>query len=141
MINKHKILQEYIQEFLEDNHLNFDAITNYAGYKAITPTYGDYLIKKDILGAKYKEYTFAFVGIEYYSTDESDINTSNMEVYDKFIEWIEEQERKHNYPDFGENTSEYKIQPLQNMANVSMRDDTTGTAKYMLACQIMYKEE
>lgn len=140
-VNKHLALQEYIQAFVEDNHLNFEAITMIPNYRAIVPTYGEYVIKEDILGAKYKQYDFMFIAIENFDLGTGNKNTSNMNLIDSFIEWIETQEANKNYPDFGANTSEYTIMPLQNMANLALVDESTGTAKYMLGCRINYKEE
>ena len=140
MINKHKALQEWVQSFLEDNYLYFQNADAYPDTKLIVPNYGDYVIKTDICGFKYKTYTFVFIGYAQTDFGTSDVNTLNMEVFDNFNSWLESQQDVQNFPDFGESCSEYEITPLQNMANLAQITED-GLAKYMLAAQINYKEE
>jgi hypothetical protein len=63
-----------------------------------------------------------------------------MEIFDKFIEWLEQQQEQKNFPDFGDKCSEYDIIILQNMANIATVTDD-NLAKYMLGARIDYKEE
>lgn len=138
-VNKHLALQAWVQPFLTDNYLYFESADAYPGVRAIVPEYGDYLLKKDILGNKYKLYTFVFIGYEQMDTGTSDINAENMQLMDSFNEWLEEQQEIRNFPNFGENCSEYEIEILQNMANLATISDD-GLAKYMLGAKIIYKE-
>jgi hypothetical protein len=62
-----------------------------------------------------------------------------MLLFDKFNEWLEIQKSKRNFPKFGDNCDDYEIEPLQNMANLATIEED-GTAKYMLAAQINYRE-
>ena len=142
MVNKHKIMQDWVQEFLDDNYLYFEAADAYPNVRTLVPNFGDYINKVDILGAKYKSYSFVFVGYERIDMGASDsnINTENMAIFDKFIDWLEEQKEIKNFPDFGTNCSEYDIIILQNMANLAMITDD-NLAKYMLGVRIDYKEE
>ena len=140
MASKHKALQNWVQRFLEDNYLYFESADAYPNVRTIVPKYGDYLNKTDILGAKYKSYSFVFIGYEMIDTGTSDLNTTNMEVMDEFTKWLEIQKEELNFPDFGDNCSEYEIIPLQNMANLAFISDD-GLAKYMLGVRIDYKEE
>lgn len=138
--SKHKVLQEWVETFLENNYLYFESADAYPNVRVIVPKVGDYVNKTDICGFKYKSYTFAFIGYEQLDTGTSDINTQNLEIMDSFNEWIEEQQEAQNFPDFGPNCSEYELVPLQNMANLAMITED-GLAKYMLAVRIDYKEE
>ena len=140
MASKHKALQNWVQRFLDDNYLYFESADAYPNVRTIVPKYGDYLNKTDILGAKYKSYSFVFIGYEMIDTGTSDLNTTNMEVMDEFTKWLEIQKEELNFPDFGDNCSEYEIIPLQNMANLAFISDD-GLAKYMLGVRIDYKEE
>lgn len=140
MASKHKALQNWVQRFLDDNYLYFESADAYPNVRTIVPKYGDYLNKTDILGAKYKSYSFVFIGYEMIDTGTSDLNTTNMEVMDEFTRWLEIQKEELNFPDFGDNCSEYEIIPLQNMANLAFISDD-GLAKYMLGVRIDYKEE
>lgn len=140
MINKHKALQDWVSTFLTDRFLHFESAEGLPESRIISPEQGNYTLYTDILGFKYKSYTFIFIGYEYIDEGTSEINTDNMYVFDEFTEWVEKQEEDKNYPDFGENCSEYTVYPLQNMAKLaSVTKD--GLGKYMLACRIEYKEE
>jgi hypothetical protein len=64
----------------------------------------------------------------------------NLAVFDSFNDWLEEQKELRNFPNFGDNCSEYDIIILQNMANISAIS-SDNLAKYMLGVRIDYKEE
>ena len=139
-MTKHKALQEWVTPFLENNYLYFQSADAYPEIRVIVPEYGEYLIKTDICGFKYRAYNFVFMGYERLDTGTSDVNVENMDIFDKFNQWLEQQQRERNFPQFGDACSEYEILPLQNMANLtSVTED--GLAQYMLAARIEYKEE
>ena len=141
-MNKHKIMQEWVGQFLDDNYLHFESADAYPSVRELVPNYGDYVNKTDIMGRKYKSYSFVFIGYEQLDTTASgsDINTNNMEIFDKFIEWLEEQKTNKNFPDFGAKCSDYDIIILQNMANLATVTED-NLAKYMLGARIDYTEE
>lgn len=139
MISKHKVMQEWVQSFLDDNYLYFEQADAYPHVRTLVPNFGDYVNKTDITGAKYKSYSFVFVGYEKLDYGTSDVNSENMEIFDKFNEWLEEQQKNQNFPDFGDNCSEYDIIILQNMAHLATISDD-NLAKYMLGARIDYVE-
>ena len=140
MVSKHKVLQNWVSEFLDDNYLYFESADVYPNVRVIVPNYGDFVNYTDICGFQYKSYTFIFIAYETIDPGTNDINVTNMELMDSFNEWLVEQQENKNFPDFGDKCSEYTIVPLQNMANLaSIADD--GLAKYMLGARIDYKEE
>ena len=138
-VNKHKIMQDWVQEFLTDNYLYFERADEYPHVRTLVPNFGDYVNKTDIVGNKYKSYSFVFIGYESIDYGTSDVNVTNMEIFDNFIEWLEEQKRLQNFPDFGDNCSDYDIIILQNMANLATITDD-NVAKYMLGVRIDYVE-
>ena len=142
MINKHKVMQEWVQGFLDDNYLYFESVDAYPDIRTFVPNYGDYVNKTDVLGNKYKSYSFVFIGYEHLdpSSSDSELNVQNMEIFDKFIAWLEKQKRDRNFPDFGTNCSDYDIIILQNMANLAAVTDD-NLAKYMLGARIDYTEK
>ena len=93
-ISKHEAMLNWIQPFLEDNYLYFESADAYPGVRELVPNYGDYVNKTDILGNKYKSYSFVFIGYESIDTGTSDVNLRNMELFDNFNEWLEKQKRK-----------------------------------------------
>ena len=139
-VNKHKVMQEWVEPFLTNNYLYFESADAYPGVRTLVPTIGDYQRYQDITGARYKSYSFVFVGYEQIDTGTSDINIQNMVLFDDFMEWLEEQKSLENYPNFGDKCSEYDIIILQNMANIGAIFDD-NLAKYMFGVRIDYKEE
>lgn len=139
-VNKHKVLQDWVQTFLDDRHLYFEQAENYPNIRTIVPNYGENVLRADILGNKYKQYTFVFVGYEQIDVGTSDTNTNNMRLFDDFADWIELQQKQGNHPDFGDDTEDYELSVVQNMANLAFVSDE-GTAKYMLAVNINYVEK
>lgn len=140
MINKHKIMQEWVQGFLDDNMLYFESCEAYPNARLLVPNYGDFVNKIDILGNRYMSYSFVFIGYETIDVGTSDVNINNMAVFDAFNEWLLEQKKEKNFPDFGDKCHDYDIIILQNMANVAgIQDD--NLAKYMLGARIDYIEE
>ena len=139
MASKHQIMQEWVQEFLEDNYLYFETADAYPNVRTLVPNYGDYINKTDITGAKYKSYSFVFIGYETLDYGTSDVNIRNLEVFDKFQEWLEEQKKIGNFPDFGDKCSDYDIIILQNMANIATIS-ADNLAKYMFGARIDYVE-
>lgn len=139
-INKHKVMQDWVSDFLEDNYLYFESADAYPDTRVIVPQYGDYIVRTDICGFKYKQYTFAFIGYEKVDPGTSDVNTTNMHIFDGFTEWLETQQKNKNFPDFGPNCSDYSITIVQDMANIATIS-SDNLAKYMLVARIEYKEE
>lgn len=138
-VNKHKVLQEFVQQFLEDNYLYFERADAYPSARMIVPNPGENTLRTDVCGFKYKRYSFVFIGYETIDNGTSDINTNNRQIFDDFVEWIEEQDKEHNYPDFGSNCDRYHIEPVTNMANLAAVSQD-GLAKYMLAINVDYRE-
>ena len=60
-MNKHTILKEWVSQFLTDRNLSFETLEMNLGARALVPNYGEYLVKQDVLGNRYKEYTFALI--------------------------------------------------------------------------------
>lgn len=137
--SKHNALRDWVEGFLSNNYLYFESADALPGVRMIVPQYGDYVNRTDILGNKYKSYTFIFIAYEQLDEGTSDVNMNNMLIMDAFIEWLEEQKEEQNYPDFGESCDEYEIEPLQNMGNLASVTEN-GLAKYMLGVKINYRE-
>lgn len=140
--NKHKIIQKWVQGFLKENslgHLYFQTADVSPSMRVLVPQSGEFINKTDIFGNMYKTYTFLFVGYETIDTTKTNTNTNNLEMFDRFCDWILKQQKTENFPDLGDRCSEYELVPLQNMANVTLPTDG-DTAKYVFAVQINYIE-
>lgn len=104
-------------------------ITNYSGKQ----------IKKYVRGSE-KEYGFSVIIVKDYSKDEDDLNLQAMNFAQSVMEWIEQQNKKRNFPDFGEKCQIKRMENLQNMPNLSGINPEEGLARYMLQCRIIYFE-
>lgn len=146
-INKHKVMQEWVKPFLDwvqpellNNYLYFETAESMPGIRVLVPHYGDYVNRTDILGFKYKSYSFVFIIYEQVDRGTSDVNVDNMALADRFNDWLELQKELKNFPDFGQKCSEYDIIMLQNMAELGEITED-GLASYMLGARVDYKEE
>lgn len=141
-MNRHQILYEWASGFFTDNKiLQFDTLESYPGARSLVPDYGDFTLAADILGNEKKAYDFAFVGTEPLSFTTDDQNQTNLNLFDEFSQWVIEQDKNKNYPDFGENITDYKLIPLQNTANRAYFDETSGLAKYILGFRLEYTQK
>ena len=108
---------------------------------AIIPQYSDRNIREYINGDKQRQYSFAFVIVRVYSTEPVDLlNMEAMELGESFMEWVEEQDKNGNYPDFGENCKVEKMEILQDMPNLATVNAEEGLARYMIQGRILYRE-
>ena len=57
------------------------------------------------------------------------------------MDWIEEQNRKENFPEFPENCQIKKIETLQNMPNLSGINGEQSLARYMIQGRVLYFEK
>lgn len=141
-VNKHLAVKTWVEEFLDGAKMSFDNIdASMPNFRSLIPDYGDFLVKQDIQGNKTKRYTFAFVGIETLDNIDNDTNNATTrQKIDDFNDWIVEQEKLKNYPDFGTDIIKYKVEPLQNTANLAQVFEDSGFAKYVLMARIEYVE-
>ena len=63
-----------------------------------------------------------------------------MNFVQSFMEWLETQDRHKRYPVFPDNCKIEKMEVLQNMPNLAGVNTESGLARYMVQCQITYKE-
>lgn len=129
-----------VQE-LAGNILNFNFSPESDDSFALVTNYAGKVGKEYINGDKEKAYGFAIVIVKSYSTDGDDLNLQCMNFVQKFMEWLEEQERKKNYPVFPQNCKIHKMEVLQNMPNLAGVNAEEGWARYMVQCQILYREQ
>lgn len=115
--------------FSDENPDSMALITNYSGKQ----------IKKYVRGSE-KEYGFSVIIVKDYSKDEDDLNLQAMNFAQSVMEWIEQQNKKRNFPDFGEKCQIKRMENLQNMPNLSGINPEEGLARYMLQCRIIYFE-
>lgn len=142
-MTKHEVMKDYVEEkvtelvgsltsfnFANDSPDSVSFLTNYSGK-----------IVKKFLRAADKEYAFSILLTWHYSTETDDLNMQAMNLAQQFMDWIEEQNRKRNFPDFGKKCQVKKIENLQNMPNLANVDWENMTAQYMIQCRVLYFEK
>ena len=58
-----------------------------------------------------------------------------------FMDWLDEQDREKNYPEFPDNCQIKKMEVLQNMPNLAGVNPEAGLARYMIQCRLIYFEK
>ena len=142
-MTKHEIMKAYVEEkvgelmgslvsfnFADDSPDSISFLTDYSGK-----------VVKRYLRAADKEYQFTILVTWRYSTETDDLNMQAMNFAQELMDWIEEQDRAKNYPDFGAKCQVKKIENLQNMPNLATVDWENMTAQYRIPCRVLYFEK
>lgn len=143
-MTKHDAMVEYMSPKVEElvgRLLNFNVSPGEEGNIAFLTNYSDKLRKKYIRVGAEKEYGFTVVITRTFSEGTDDLNLDAMNFAQEFMDWIDEQDKKKKYPDFGEKCRVKKIENLQNMPNLASVDWDNMIAQYMLQCRVIYFEK
>jgi len=120
--------------------LLFSHLAERDGSCAIVPIQGDRSAKNYIDGSSLRVYDFALQLLRLVSITTDTTNTSNMHIQHEWANWIMEQEKIGNYPDFGERCSDYRLELLSNMPMLAERYEN-GMGKYQFYARLNYFEE
>ena len=123
-----------------ENVLKFNFSAESKDTVAFTTQYSDKLRRRFVRAAE-KEYGFAIVITKSYSIEDDDLNLQAMNFAQAFMDWVDEQDKKKNYPEFPENCQIIKLETLQNMPNLAGINVKEGLARYMLQCRLIYHEK
>ncbi len=143
-MTKHDAVKEYFEPKvleLADNVLNFNFSAETRNSVSLITNYSDRIVKRYVTGDVQKKYGFSIIITQEYSSYDDDQNLRAMNFAQKFMDWIETQNKARDYPDFGEGCHIEKMQNLQNMPNLTGVNAGPGLARYMLQCEILYREE
>lgn len=102
--------------------------------------YSDKVVREFINGDKEKEYGFTIVIVKDYSTTTDDLNLEAMNFAQAFMDWLDGQNKKREFPDFGSRCEVVKMENLQNMPNLAGINAEAGLARYMIQCRVLYRE-
>lgn len=142
-MTKHEIMKAYVEEKvgkLIGSLVSFNFADDFPDSISFLTNYSGKVVKKYIRAAD-KEYGFTILITWHYSTETDDLNVQAMNFAQEFMDWIEEQNRTKNFPDFGEKCQVKKIENLQNMPNLATVDWENMTARYMIPCRVLYFEK
>lgn len=137
MTNKHKVVLDYLSNYPDiKSFLYFNTSLEELNHTSVNTITSDYFEQKYLRGG-IKNYDFAITFIGQYDTGTSDININQIFDLEKFMLWIDEQNKNKNFPEFevGEVIS---IENLQNEPSFSGINETGNLAKYMFQIRIKY---
>lgn len=148
--NKHQAVIDYLVTCpaIQDSPLFFNFINAQDGTNQfLTVSNDEYTSTKYIDGSVQKIYTFTILTFK--SVNDIEIvripgyqneNVSDMEDVQALIDWIQEQEEIHNYPDFGENCIVESIKTTTEEPNFDGIDEQVepNLAVYSTSIQISY---
>lgn len=143
-MSKHDAMVAYMSPKVEElagRLLNFNVSPGEEGNISFLTNYSDKIRKKYIRVGFEKEYGFTIVITRTFSDGTDDLNLDAMNFAQEFMDWIDEQDKKKNYPDFGDKCQIKKIENLQNMPNLASVDWENMIAQYMLQCRVIYFEK
>lgn len=142
-MTKHEIMMEYVSDKIQelcDSILTFNYADGEPHSVSFLTNYSGKIVKKYVRSAD-KEYGFTILITWHYSSETDDMNLQAMNLGQGFMEWIEEQNRRKAFPDFGDNCQIKRIENLQNMPNLATVDWENKVAQYQIPCRVLYFEK
>ena len=132
-------VRNYILNFpeLKDGRLQIDFLDTKAVEYTVETVPVNPLIKRYTDGGKKKQYNFVFASREFFGPDVNQ-NIENLSFYEKFSDWIEEQNEKRIFPDRG---PEREVQSIEILTSGYMYEMDTDNARYQIQCRVIYEEE
>lgn len=143
MMTKHDAMKSYFEPKVQElagEQLRFNNSTENQGVISLITNYSD-KVRKKYIRATEKEYAFTIQITKPYSCDSDDLNLEVMNFVQSFMDWLEEQNKKKNYPEFPDNCQIKKMENLQNMPNLAGINAKEGLARYMIQCKLIYFEK
>ena len=142
-MTKHEIMVSYVKDKIEelcDGILTFNYADGEAHSVSFLTNFSGKVVKRYVRAAD-KEYGFTILITWHYSSELDDMNLQAMNLGQLFMDWIDEQNRKKNFPNFGANCQVKKIENLQNMPTLATVDWESGVAQYQIPCRVLYFEK
>ncbi len=142
-MNVYTKINEWLTEHYKplNNWLYFNATPMIIGTVALNTVAGDRVYKKFVTGAVQRRIIFAIdMVLSHDAAGTSEVNLQALDEVTSFSDWIEEQMKLNNVPDFGEHRTIEGIDVLTNVPSLLV-DNTNGLAKYQFQVRIEYKDE
>ena len=122
--------------FLQDGRVDVDYIGEEMGY-SIDPLPCDPIVQRYTDGGAKKQFQFAFTSQEEYDQD-ARINIENSGFFQKFSEWLEEQDFTGTFSELEAGKIPVSLETL----NSGYLYDVNGiNAKYRIECRLIYAQE
>lgn len=142
-MSKHDAVKGYFEPKIMElagDLLNFNFSPETEDSISMVTNYSDKVRKRYVTGKTQKEYGFSIVIVKAYSSEQDDLNLEAMNFAQAFMDWIDGQNEKKEFPEFGEDCTVERIENLQNMPNLSGVNYNAGLARYMIQARIIYTE-
>lgn len=140
MDNKHQAMLDYLAKYPGlDAFLRFNSVTDKLGNVSVQTVYSNEWEKRYIGGHGIKRYDFAVVSMAPQDPGTSSVNADQMQEAQKFMEWIDQQRKARNFPEF-KGCKVLSIENLQNMPNLAGVNAAGNVAKYVIQCRVRYYE-
>ena len=140
MDSEHEAMLKYLSKYPGwGAFLRFNSATDELGNISVQTVYSNQWEKRYIGGHGVKRYDFAIVSMAPQDPGRSAVNAKQMQEAQNFMEWIDEQQKARNFPDF-EGCKVLSIENLQNMPNLAGVNTAGNVAKYIIQCRVRYYE-
>lgn len=143
-MSKHDAMKAFFEEKVKSvarQTVGFNFASDRPDTIAFLTSYSDKVRKNYIRVGAEKEYGFQIQITKNFSEESDDLNLEAMNFAQAMMDWIEEQEKERNYPDFGPLCQIRKLECLQNMPNLADVDMDAGIAYYVVQCRVVYFEK
>ena len=132
-------IRDYILRFpeLKDGYLLVDILGDKPIEYTIETVPCEPVIRKYTDGSCMKQFLFIFASREFFSEDVAQ-NIENLGFYEKFEDWIKEQNDEGILPDLGDDREPVSIEVLT--GGYAFEADT-NTARYQIQLRLTYEEE
>ena len=120
--------------------LLFSFLSEVDGAVSMSPIQGEAVIKRYMDGSSVRAYDFAIQRLARLSDTTDDTNTQNMYIQRQWADWIKDQQRIGNFPNFGSRCADYSLELLSNMPILS-EQYPNGMGKYQFFARLNYREE
>lgn len=139
MENYNNAIVDFIRQYPElESFPYFNTSTETVGNTSIVTSYGSAWVKRYLHGHGIKSYDFSVVYMgQQDSAGTSDINAMQMFNADKFMAWIDEQNKNKNFPAF-DGADVLSVENLQNQPNFAGTNEAGNVAKYMMQIRVKY---
>lgn len=124
----------------DDSFLKLSAMPEEPGATGVQIVSNDYVIAKFINGKARRRYTVTMQYVDEWSGGNDSINRDAMRYGERWLDWVAEQWRAGNVPDFGEAADITNIEPLYNSPEVAAVYQSDALARYQFSAAIDYIE-
>lgn len=138
MENKHKIVLEWLSTYSElEQYLFFNATREELNNASMNTVVSDTWETRYIRDKGIKNYDFAVTMMKYYYDGTNENNTEELFDVQKFMIWIEEQNKIKNFPIFEEGEV-ISVENLQNIPDLAGISEDEILVKYMFQIRLKY---